>query len=165
MDAGAKISASPLMLDDCPGQTMLRISANARRMKQRHGIRLVIVDYLQLVTSENRRANRQEQVSETSRRLKLLARELNVPVIALAQVNRGAEDRTDKRPRLSDLRESGAIEQDADTVIFLHRPEIYEQGRSDGLVEVLVEKQRNGPTGEVRLMYVKQFMRFENMAS
>lgn len=164
MDAGAVLGESKLFIDDTPGQNMLRIAANARRLKRRHDLKLVIIDYLQLIDPDDRRENRQEQVAAISRRLKFLARELKIPVIALAQLNRGLEDRTEKRPRLSDLRESGAIEQDADTVMMLHRPELYEKDQQEGLVEIIIAKQRNGPTGEVSLMYVKQFMRFENFA-
>ncbi|MBM3995861.1 MAG: replicative DNA helicase [Planctomycetes bacterium] len=162
--AGAVLSESHLFIDDTPGQSMLRIAANARRLKKRHGIRMVMIDYLQLIDPDDRRESRQEQVAGISRRLKFLARELKVPVVALAQVNRSSEDRQDHRPRLSDLRESGAIEQDADTVLMLHRPDYHEPGQQEGLVEVIVAKQRNGPTGEVSLMYVKQYMRFENFA-
>jgi replicative DNA helicase len=143
---------------------MLRIAANARRLKLRHQIKLVVIDYLQLIDPDNRKDSRQEQVANISRRLKFLARELEIPVVALAQVNRSSEDRQDHRPRLADLRESGAIEQDADTVMLLHRPELHEPGQHEGIVEVLVAKQRNGPTGEVTLTYLKQFMRFENFA-
>ena len=164
MEAGDILSRAPLFIDDTPGQSMLRIAANARRLKKRHDLRLVMIDYLQLIDPDDRRESRQEQVAGISRRLKFLARELKVPVVALAQVNRSSEDRQDHRPRLSDLRESGAIEQDADTVMMLHRPDYHEPGQQEGLVEVIVAKQRNGPTGEVTLMYVKQFMRFENHA-
>jgi replicative DNA helicase len=164
MEAGGTLSESKLFIDDTPGQSMLRIAANARRLKKRHELRLVIIDYLQLIDPDDRRESRQEQVAGISRRLKFLARELKLPVVALAQVNRSSEDRTDHRPRLSDLRESGAIEQDADTVMMLHRPDYHEPGQNEGLVEVIVAKQRNGPTGEVSLMYVKQYMRFENFA-
>lgn len=150
-----------LFIDDSPSQTMLRVSANARRLKLRHDIRMVVIDYLQLVEPENRRDPRQEQVAQVSRRLKHLARELKIPVVALAQVNRGSEDRADHRPRLSDLRESGSIEQDADTVLMLHRPGKYESGE-DNVIEVNIAKQRNGPTGEVNLTWTSQFMRFEN---
>ncbi len=163
MDAGSLLSEGKLFIDDTPGQNMLRIAANARRLKKRHDLRLVIIDYLQLIDPDDRRESRQEQVAGISRRLKFLARELKVPVLALAQVNRSSEDRQDHRPRLSDLRESGAIEQDADTVMMLHRPD-NEPGQHEGLIEVIVAKQRNGPTGEVSLMYVKQYMRFENFA-
>ncbi len=162
--AGAHLQPCKLFLDDSPGQNMLRIAANARRLKLQHGVKLVVIDYLQLIDPDNRRDSRQEQVASLSRRLKFLARELEIPVMALAQVNRSSEDRHDHRPRLADLRESGAIEQDADTVMLLHRPEMHEPGQHEGIVEVIVAKQRNGPTGEVTLTYLKQFMRFENFA-
>jgi replicative DNA helicase len=162
-EAGDILSNGQLFIDDTPGQSMLRIAANARRLKKRHNLRLVMIDYLQLIDPDDRRDSRQEQVSAISRRLKFLARELKVPVVALAQVNRSSEDRQDHRPRLSDLRESGAIEQDADTVLMLHRPD-KEPGQDEGLIEVIVAKQRNGPTGEVSLAYIKQYMRFENFA-
>src|SRR5436305_6819828 len=164
LDAGSVLSEAKLFIDDTPGQSMLRISANARRLKLRHNIRIVVIDYLQLIDPDDRRDSRQEQVAQISRRLKFLARELCIPVVALAQVNRGSEDRQDHKPRLSDLRESGAIEQDADTVMLLHRPERYEPGQHEGLVEVIIGKQRNGPTGEVTIMYEKQYMRFSNFA-
>ena len=151
-----------LFIDDSPSQSMLRIAANARRLKLRHGIRLVVIDYLQLIDPENRRDPRQEQVAQISRRLKFLARELQIPVIALAQVNRASEDRQDHKPRLSDLRESGSIEQDADTVMILHRPGKFEGGDGDNTLEVIIAKQRNGPTGEIILTYLKQYMRYEN---
>jgi replicative DNA helicase len=164
VSAGAVLSQAKLFIDDTPGQNMLRIAANARRLKLRHGIRIVVIDYLQLIDPDSKKDSRQEQVSAISRRLKFLARELDVPVVALAQVNRASEDRQDHRPRLSDLRESGAIEQDADTVMLLHRPDYHEPGQHEGMVEVIVGKQRNGPTGEVTLMYDKQFMRFHNFS-
>jgi replicative DNA helicase len=163
--AGGVLRKAKLFIDDSPAQGMLRIAANARRLKLREDIKLVIIDYLQLIEPENRRDPRQEQVAQTSRRLKFLAKELNVPVMALAQVNRASEDRQDHRPRLADLRESGSIEQDADTVLMLHRPELYEPGQHEGTVEVIIAKQRNGPTGEITLTFLKQFMRFENFAS
>lgn len=164
IDAGGILREGKLFIDDSPGQSMLRIAANARRLRLRHKIRMVMVDYLQLIEPDNRRDPRQEQVAQISRRLKHLARELSIPVVALAQVNRGSEDRQDHKPRLSDLRESGAIEQDADTVLLLHRPEMYEPGQHEGTVELIIGKQRNGPTGEITLTYLKQFMRFENFA-
>jgi replicative DNA helicase len=164
LDAGGTFHKSKLFIDDTPSQNMLRIAANARRLKLREKIRLVVIDYLQLIEPENRRDPRQEQVSQISRRLKFLARELEIPVMALAQVNRTSEDRQDHRPRLSDLRESGAIEQDADTVLMLHRPGKADGGIDDNLIEVIVAKQRNGPTGDVTLTYLKQFMRYENHA-
>jgi replicative DNA helicase len=123
-----------------------------------------VIDYLQLIEPDNRRENRQEQVANISRRLKFLARELQIPVLALAQVNRSSEDRQDHKPRLADLRESGSIEQDADTVMLMHRPELYEPGQHEGVVEIMIAKQRNGPTGELTLTFLKHFMRFENYA-
>jgi replicative DNA helicase len=162
MEAGEILGNSKLFIDDTPGQNMLRIAANARRLKKRHDLRLVIIDYLQLIDPDDKMNSRQEQVAGISRRLKFLARELKIPVIALAQVNRGLEDRQEKKPRLSDLRESGAIEQDADTVMMLHRPDYHEPGEKEGLVEVIVAKQRNGPTGDVNLGYEKKYMRFYN---
>jgi replicative DNA helicase len=164
IQAGEVLRSAHLFIDDSPGQGMLRIAANARRLKLRHEISLVVVDYLQLIEPDNRRESRQEQVASMSRRLKFLARELKIPVVALAQVNRSSEDRQDHRPRLADLRESGSIEQDADTVMLLHRPEMYEPGQHEGTVEVIIGKQRNGPTGEITLTFIKQFMRFENFA-
>jgi replicative DNA helicase len=131
-------------------------------LKLREKIKLVVIDYLQLIEPDNRRDSRQEQVAHISRRLKFLARELQIPVMALAQVNRSSEDRTDHKPRLADLRESGSIEQDADTVMLLHRPEMYEPGQHEGILEINIAKQRNGPTGEITLTFLKQFMRFEN---
>ena len=125
---------------------------------------MVVIDYLQLIEPDNRRDSRQEQVANISRRLKFLARELQLPVIALAQVNRSSEDRQDHKPRLSDLRESGSIEQDADTVIMLHRPGMRDKGTPDNVLELIIEKQRNGPTGLVTLTYVPQYMRYENYA-
>jgi replicative DNA helicase len=164
ISAGEVLSQSKLFIDDTPGQNMLRIAANARRLKHRHDVGLVVIDYLQLIDPDSRRDSRQEQVAAISRRLKFLARELHIPVVALAQVNRSSEDRQDHRPRLSDLRESGAIEQDADTVMMLHRPELHEPGQHEGIIEVIVAKQRNGPTGEATLTFIKQYMRFENHA-
>jgi replicative DNA helicase len=162
--AGGALRNAKLFIDDSPTQNMLRIAANARRLKQRENLGLVCIDYLQLIEPDNRRDPRQEQVAQISRRLKALAREIEVPVIALAQVNRASEDRQDHRPRLADLRESGSIEQDSDCVMMLHRPDRYEPGQHEGVVEVIVAKNRNGPVGEVTLAYIKQFMRYENVA-
>jgi replicative DNA helicase len=164
VEAGGLLREAKLFIDDQPGQGMLRIAANARRLKLRQGLKLVVIDYLQLIEPDNRRDPRQEQVAQISRRLKFLAKELDIPVIALAQVNRSSEDRQDHRPRLADLRESGSIEQDADTVMLLHRPDRYEPGQHEGIIEVIIGKQRNGPTGEITLAYIKQYMRFENFA-
>jgi replicative DNA helicase len=164
IQAGGVLRNAKVFIDDTPGQGMLRIAANARRLKLRHDIKAVFVDYLQLIEPDNRRDSRQEQVAALSRRLKHLARELQLPVVALAQLNRSPEDRQGGKPRLADLRESGSIEQDADTVMLLHRPEMYEPGQHEGTVEVIIAKQRNGPTGEITLTYIKQFMRYENFA-
>lgn len=161
-DAVRTLREMGLWIDDTPGQGMLSIAANARRLRLKHDVGLVVVDYLQLIDPENRRANRSEQVALVSRRLKLLARELGVPVVACAQVGRSAEDRKDNRPRLADLRESGGIEADGDTVMLLHRPELYDKEDMPGLIEVIVAKQRNGPTGEVTLRYHKQWSLFED---
>jgi replicative DNA helicase len=160
--AGDVLRNAKLFIDDTPAQGMLRIAASARRLKIREGLRMVVIDYLQLIEPENRRDPRQEQVAQISRRLKFLARELQIPVMALAQVNRSSEDRQDHRPRLADLRESGSIEQDADTCMMLHRPGRFDGGLEDNIIEVIVAKQRNGPTGEVTLTYLKQFMSYEN---
>jgi replicative DNA helicase len=158
-DASTAIRAWPLVIDDHPYQTAVRIGANARRLRLRRKIRLVVIDYLQLITPENRKENRQEQVAGISRRLKGLARELGIPVVTLAQLNRAPEDRHDRRPRLADLRESGALEMDADAVFLLHKPD-----GQEGVVDVLVAKNRNGPTGEISLAFVREYMRFENFA-
>lgn len=164
-EAGDELrSRGRLFIDDTPQQSMLRIAANARRLHKRHQISLVVIDYLQLIDPENKRDSRQEQVAQISRRLKFLARELQIPVMALAQVNRTSEDRQDHRPRLSDLRESGSLEQDADTVFMLHRPGKYEGGADDNVMEIIVAKQRNGPTGEILLTFRKEHMLFENHA-
>jgi replicative DNA helicase len=165
IDAGGVLRNGRLFIDDSPVQSMLRIAANARRLKLRHGIKLLVIDYLQLIEPDNRRDPRQEQVAQISRRLKALAKELQIPLIALAQVNRASEDRQDHRPRLADLRESGSLEQDADTVMILHRPDRYEPGQHEGIIEVIIGKQRNGPTGEITLAYLKQFMRYEDFAA
>jgi replicative DNA helicase len=160
--AGDVLRNAPMFIDDTPAQGMLRIAASARRLKIKAGLRMVVIDYLQLIEPENRRDPRQEQVAQISRRLKFLARELEIPVMALAQVNRASEDRQDHRPRLADLRESGSIEQDADTCMMLHRPGRFDGGLEDNIIEVIVAKQRNGPTGDVTLTYLKQYMSYEN---
>ncbi len=164
IEAGGVLRSAKLFIDDTPGQGMLRIAANARRLKLRHRLRLVVIDYLQLIEPDNRRDPRQEQVAQISRRLKFLAKELDIPVVALAQVNRSSEERQDHRPRLADLRESGSIEQDSDVVMLLHRPDRYEPGQNEGVVEVIIGKNRNGPTGEITLAYIKQYMRFDNFS-
>lgn len=164
IEAGGALRSAPFLIDDAAGQGMGRIAANARRWRLKKGIKLVVVDYLQLVAPDDHRSPRQEQVAGISRRLKHLARELNVPVLALAQLNRGLEDRQGHIPRLSDLRESGSIEADADTVILLHRPDYYDPNEQPGIIELHLSKQRNGPTGKVTLTFEKQYQRFENWA-
>jgi replicative DNA helicase len=161
-EASETINGWPLHIDDRSGLTMAEIRTVARRILRKHGLSIVIVDYLQLVRPEDRRAPREQQVADISRQLKSLAKELNVPVIALAQLNRGVETREDKQPRLADLRESGSIEQDADVVMFLHRPEKYDVEDRRGLAELHIEKQRSGETGIVNLTWRGAFMSFEN---
>jgi replicative DNA helicase len=157
--------AAAILIDDTPARNMLQITANARRLKLRQKIGLIVVDYIQLVDSEESRDSRQEQIAKISRRLKMLARELDVPVIALSQLNRAVENREDRRPRMADLRESGAIEQDADLVLLLHRPEYYDVNDQPGIAEVILAKNRNGATGNVKLQFTKNIMRFENLAN
>jgi replicative DNA helicase len=160
-----EISEAPLFIDDSPNMTMMEIRAKARRLKQRHDLRLLVVDYLQLMTSGKRVETRQQEVSEFSRQLKLLAKELEVPVIAVSQLNRGPEQRTDKRPLLADLRESGALEQDSDLVILLHRPDLYE--RDDpraGEADLILAKHRAGPTGTVTVAHQLHYSRFADLA-
>jgi replicative DNA helicase len=161
------LRAAPIFIDDTPARSMMQITANARRLKLRQNIGLIVVDYIQLIEPESGdgRENRQEQIAKISRRLKTLARELNVPVIALSQLNRGVENREDRRPRMADLRESGAIEQDADLVLLLHRPEYYDPNDQPGIAELIVAKNRNGRTDTVKLTFLRNFMRFENLAA
>ncbi len=159
------VSEAPLFIDDSPNLTMMEIRAKCRRLKQRHDLRLVIVDYLQLMSSGKRVESRQQEVAEFSRALKLLAKELNVPVIAISQLNRGPEQRQDKRPMLSDLRESGSLEQDADVVVLLHREDAYErESPRAGEADMIVAKHRNGPTGTVTVAFQGHYSRFVDMA-
>jgi len=159
------VSEAPLFIDDSPNLTLMEIRAKGRRLKQRHDLRLVVVDYLQLLTSGKRVENRQQEVSEFSRSLKLLAKELEVPVIAISQLNRGPEQRQDKRPLLADLRESGSLEQDADMVILLHREDAYErESPRAGEADLIVAKHRNGPTATVTVAFQGHYSRFTDMA-
>ncbi len=162
----SRMSEAPIFIDDNPNLTVMDIRARARRLKSREGLGLVVVDYLQLMTGRHGAENRQVEVSEISRGLKILARELEVPVVALSQLSRGLEMRQDKRPMLADLRESGSIEQDADVVLFLYRDELYNPDSTDsqGTAEVIVAKHRNGPTGLTRLAFIGHHARFDNMA-
>nr|WP_068060538.1 replicative DNA helicase [Nocardia xishanensis] len=161
----SEISEAPLFVDDSPNLTMMEIRAKARRLKQRHDLKLVVVDYLQLMTSGKKVESRQQEVSDFSRNLKLLAKELEVPVVAISQLNRGPEQRTDKRPMVSDLRESGSLEQDADMVILLHRPDAFE--RDDprgGEADLILGKHRNGPTATITVAHQLHLSRFVDMA-
>jgi replicative DNA helicase len=160
-----EVSSAPLFIDDSPNMSLMEIRAKCRRLKQRHDLRLVIVDYLQLMSSPRRVENRQQEVSEFSRSLKLLAKELDVPVVALSQLNRGPEQRADKKPQLSDLRESGSLEQDADVVILLHREDAYErESPRAGEADLIVAKHRNGPTATVTVAFQGHYSRFVDMA-
>jgi replicative DNA helicase len=161
----SEVVDAPLFIDDSPNMSMMEIRAKCRRLKQRHDLRLVIIDYLQLMSSPKRVENRQQEVSDMSRQLKLLAKELDVPVVAVAQLNRGPEQRTDKRPLLADLRESGSIEQDADVVLLLHREDAYErESPRAGEADLIVAKHRNGPTATVTVAFQGHYSRFSDMA-
>jgi replicative DNA helicase len=160
-----EVNDAPLFIDDSPNMSMMEIRAKCRRLKQRHDLRLVVIDYLQLMSSGKRVESRQQEVSEFSRALKLLAKELQVPVIALSQLNRGPEQRADKKPALSDLRESGSIEQDADMVVLLHRESAYEKDSPRaGEADLIVAKHRNGPTDTITVAFQGHFSRFTDMA-
>ncbi|SKA72963.1 replicative DNA helicase [Desulfobaculum bizertense] len=165
-DAAEDMSSSPIFIDDTPSISTLELRARCRRLKAEKGLGLVIVDYLQLMRAGRNIDSREQEISEISRSLKALAKELKVPVIALSQLNRKVEERTDKRPKLSDLRESGAIEQDADMIVFLYRDEVYNKSEDNpkkGIAEIIIGKHRNGPTGAVELMFQKEYTAFENL--
>ncbi len=169
VEKAAEMSQAPLYVDDSPSRTMTEIAAAARRLKRKSGLGLIVIDYLQLIEPDNARDPRQEQVAKIARRLKGLARELKVPVLCLAQLNRQAEASRDNKPRLSHLRESGAIEQDADVVMFVHREEYYQTNEEDrakcaGQAELIIAKQRNGPIGDIKLAWLKDFTRFRDSA-
>jgi replicative DNA helicase len=160
-----RMNDAPLFIDDSPNMSLMEIRAKCRRLKQQHDLKLVILDYLQLMSSGKKVESRQQEVSEFSRALKLLAKELQVPVIALSQLNRGSEQRQDKRPMVSDLRESGSIEQDADMVILLHREDVYDkESPRAGEADILVAKHRNGPTKDIVVAFQGHYSRFANMA-
>jgi replicative DNA helicase len=169
--AAGHLNTAPLWIDDSPGSTVLEMRAKARRLKSETNLGLLVIDYMQLMAGSGRSENRVQEVSEISRGLKSLARELEVPVVALSQLSRGPEQRTDHKPQLSDLRDSGSIEQDADLVMFLYRPEYYfgpvdKDGNSqEGKTELIVSKQRNGPTGVVNLYFHKAYTRFDSVAA
>ena len=161
----SRVSDAPLFIDDSPNLTMMEIRAKCRRLKQRHNLRLVVIDYLQLMSSGKKVESRQQEVSEFSRSMKLLAKELDVPVIAISQLNRGPEQRTDKKPMVSDLRESGSIEQDADIVMLLHREDAYEpESPRAGEADFIIAKHRNGPTSTIPVAFQGHYSRFVDLA-
>jgi replicative DNA helicase len=161
--AAGRISEAPLFIDDTAGLSVSELRAKARRLHREHPLSLIVVDYLQLMKSPAYSKNREQEISDISRNLKGLAKELNVPVIALSQLNRSLESRTDKRPLASDLRESGAIEQDADVIMFIYRDEVYNKDSdSKGIAEIIIAKQRSGPTGDIKLAFSGQYTRFDN---
>jgi replicative DNA helicase len=163
-DVRSKISDAPLYIDDSPNLTMVEIRAKSRRLAERVGLQMIVIDYLQLLTSGKKVESRQQEVSEFSRALKLLAKELGVPLIAISQLNRKSEEAKDKKPDISQLRESGSLEQDADVVILLHRPDLGEKEHPRaGEADVILAKQRNGPTGTVTVAFQGQYSRFANM--
>ncbi|MBI4365465.1 MAG: replicative DNA helicase [Deltaproteobacteria bacterium] len=163
--AAGFLSEAPVYIDDTPAMNVLEMRAKARRLQRDKGLGLVVVDYLQLMRGLGSIESREREISEISRSLKALAKELSVPVVAISQLNRGVESRQDKRPQMADLRESGAIEQDADVILFVYREEMYNRESPEkGIAEVIVGKQRNGPTGFVRLAFLSEYTRFENLA-
>jgi len=163
--AAGKLSEAPIYIDDTPAISILELRAKARRLKAHHDIKIMFVDYLQLMRSSQYIENRQQEISDISRSLKALARELNIPIVAISQLSRAVESRTDHRPQLSDLRESGAIEQDADVVVLLLREEYYNPTvENRGIAEAIIAKQRNGPVGSLKLSFIKEYARFENLA-
>ena len=163
--ATGDLQTAPIYIDDTPAITIRELRAKARRLKSEKDIDLIVLDYLQLMQGPSRTENRQQEISEISRNLKALAKELNIPIIALSQLSRAVEQRNDKKPILSDLRESGAIEQDADIVIFLYRPWVYSKEDDDeGKAELIIAKQRNGPIGSVDSTFISQYARFENVS-
>jgi replicative DNA helicase len=160
-----QMAEAKVFIDDTPDLTPTEIRSRARRLQREHGLDLIVVDYLQLMSVAGTNENRATEISEISRSLKALARELNVPVIALSQLNRSVEQRQDKKPVMSDLRESGAIEQDADMIVFIYREEVYNPSTPrKGIADITIAKQRNGPTGEFPLTFLGRYTRFENYA-
>lgn len=167
--AAGRLSSAPVFIDDTPSISVLEVRAKARRLKTEHNLGLIIVDYLQLMRGRDRvdQRNREQEISEISRSLKAMAKELYIPVIALSQLNRSLENRSDRRPQLSDLRESGAIEQDADLICFIYRDEVYNKKEDNpyrGIAELIIGKQRNGPTGTIKLTFLAKYSTFENYA-
>lgn len=162
--AAGALSEASIFIDDTPAITVLELRAKCRRLKAEHNLGLIVVDYLQLMKGRGRIDSREQEISEISRSLKALAKELHIPVVALSQLNRALEQRPDKRPRLSDLRESGAIEQDADVICFIYRDEVYNPDSKDkGIAELIIGKQRNGPIGKIRLAFLNRYTRFDDL--
>ena len=169
VDAFARLHDAKVFIDDTPSVGILEMRAKSRRLKLEHGLDMIVVDYLQLMQGRGRFESRQQELASISRSLKILAKELDIPIVALSQLSRAPEARSDHRPQLSDLRESGALEQDADVVMFIFREDMYavdgeRNPETEGTAEIIVGKQRNGPTGTVRLAFLKQYTRFENLA-
>jgi len=163
--AAGELEEAPIYLDDTPAITVRELRAKARRLVSKNKIDMIVVDYLQLMQGPRGIENRQQEISVISRSLKALAKEIDVPIVALSQLSRAVEQRQDRRPQLSDLRESGAIEQDADVVIFLYRPWVYSgEDEDEGKAEIIISKQRNGPTGKIDATFIKQYARFENLS-
>lgn len=164
-NAAGRLSEAPILIDDTPAISALELRAKARRLKSQHGIGMIVVDYLQMMRGSGRVENRQQEISDISKSLKALAKELKVPVLAVSQLSRAPEQRDDRRPQLSDLRESGALEQDADVVLLVFRQELYHPDEENrGRAELIIAKQRNGPVGSVYLAFLKEFTRFENLS-
>lgn len=166
--AAGRLSEAAIFIDDTPAITVLEMKAKARRLKAETGLGLIMLDYLQLMRGSRFSDSREQEISEISRSLKALAKELNVPVVAISQLNRKVEDRTNKRPQLADLRESGAIEQDADVIAFIYRDEVYNRSEDNpekGMAEIIIGKQRNGPVGTVKLAFLEKYTSFENLAT
>ncbi len=162
-DSANRLSELPIYIDDSSGLSALEIKAKARRLKKRYNISLVIIDYLQLMQSKKSVESRQLEISDISRSLKALAKDLDIPVIAVSQLNRKVEDRPNKRPLLADLRESGAIEQDADLILFIYREELYNRTEENkGKAELIIAKHRNGPTGLVNLTFMEKYTKFQS---
>ncbi|MCE2485233.1 MAG: replicative DNA helicase [Desulfurellaceae bacterium] len=162
--AAGRLAEAPIFIDDAPAQNVLEMRAKSRRLKREADVGLIVIDYLQLMRGLTAQENRNQELSEISRSLKALAKDLNVPIIALSQLNRQVESRNDKRPVMSDIRESGSIEQDADVIMFIYRDEMYNrESQDEGVAEVIISKQRNGPTGTVRLAFRREYTRFDNL--
>jgi replicative DNA helicase len=165
IQAADYLNKASIFLDDTPSISTFELRAKARRLKSETDLKMIIIDYLQLMRSQSQGERREQEISEISRSLKSLAKELELPVVAISQLNRAVEMRENKRPRLADLRESGAIEQDADLVAFIYRDEFYNPETKDpGIAEVIIAKHRNGPTGEVKMAFLKEYARFDNLS-